>query len=1216
MKIDPDVMTVSLAVARGLVSREDARTAVRTRSPGRTASSLLKLSPGLVTASRELEKLPRPERERCLEIFKDLASATEDESPTEPAMAPGEFAAEDDDLVRLALEKKLVTSDNVRAALDEMKKNPRRTLDEIFKSARLLNAGQLESLRKEARSAALPTMMEVQKVSFACSACGARFKISNPKPNQAHRCPKCSGRLEPQAAETPAGAPSPGTNFGKYRIQGELGRGGMGVVYKAWDSEAARSVAIKCMLRSDDAMEVQRFEREAKTALALSHPNIVKVYDVGVIEGTPYMAMECVSGRSLSDLLNPHRPKAEKPTLERTLGLIRDAALALGHAHQKQIVHRDVKPQNIMVDDAGHVRVMDFGLARELRRGLTLTATGDVIGTPQYMSPEQATGQREQMGPWTDVWALGVMLYEAAAKSAPFEGDTAAEVLHRITHSDAEPLRKRNPRVPRDLETVVMRCLESDPKDRYRTATKLAEDLSRHLEGTPVTARPAGFYAKAKKKILRRKGVALTAAGGFVAVAIVAGLLLPALGREKQRAEDVGKVATQAKRAVLEQLSGTTGAALSAALGFRQQGRLDEMQKFLKQTEEACRKAMAELPEAAEPHYRLGRMYRAMMKDDEALKEQERALEKDPAEGRALYERVVLLARLYNERLRELEKKALAEAGDQLARTGRGEIRGGSKWEKPSRATLTAQDEKARALYGRLQADLAKLQSRPAGVSPAEAECAVGLRAWARGETEEARRRLTAAIEKSPTLEEATETLGKLEADAERLEEAILGWSKGIEKDLGYLPHWVNRAETKVQLALKLQAVGKPFEEFMESAVKDLDQVLQKDPGRLSALLARSHAQGDWGLAKGAQGGDPGPLVQAALKDDEAILKIDPRNYATWLGRGITKQGWALLRRFRGEDTDDLLGEAVADFDRAIEIKPEGDYPWFSRANALSMRGKEFARRGKDPTALYESALRDFGEALRRNPGRADSWLLRGMTRGDWALWHEERGQSSDALYAEAVRDLDECLKLDPGRSFAWLERGKAKSDWALKKTERGQDGEALYIDALKDMDQAIQVNPKNDEAWDSRGGLRANRAIGRAQKGDNVDRELDLAIADLDEAIRLNPTRAGYWLTRGFARGNQSVMKQTLGQDPAPLLRASLEDIDQAIKIRPGNADQHSYRGFFGFHLAHFLKEPDRAAGFKAAIKDLEEAIRINPSLEAKLRPLVERARKDMMTP
>ncbi len=307
--------------------------------------------------------------------------------------------------------------------------------------------------------------------------------------------------------------------FGDYEITRELARGGMGVVYQARQVSLNRPVALKMILAGQLANEtdVRRFYTEAEAAAKLDHPGVVPIFEVGQHEGQHYFSMGFVEGQSLS------RHAAEGPLPAREAAdLIRRVSEAIEYAHQRGVIHRDLKPANILLDKNGNPRVTDFGLAKKLEGDSGLTGSGQIMGTPSYMSPEQAGGKRGEVGPAADVYAMGATLYALVTGRPPFQAASPMDTLLQVLGQEAAPVRQLNPAVPRDLETICLRCLEKEPRKRYASAEALAGDLARYLSGEPIMARPVGTVERSVKWV--RRWPVIAALIGLVAVVTALGI--------------------------------------------------------------------------------------------------------------------------------------------------------------------------------------------------------------------------------------------------------------------------------------------------------------------------------------------------------------------------------------------------------------------------------------------------------------------------------------------------------------------------------------------------------------------------------------------------------------------------------------------------------------------------------------------------------------------
>ncbi|MFN3487128.1 MAG: protein kinase domain-containing protein, partial [Planctomycetota bacterium] len=300
--------------------------------------------------------------------------------------------------------------------------------------------------------------------------------------------------------------------LGKYRILGPLGQGGMGEVYKAYQADLGRTVAIKTLLAGEHASpdSLERFLREARVAAKLVHPNIVQIYDIGAEGRLRYLVMEYVEGRTLKDLL-AERGRLDVPS---ALRIARSVVRALQFAHERGIIHRDIKPANILLDRQGRVRILDFGLAKSLTEGGGLTAGGAMIGTPCYMSPEQAFAAPEEVDARADLYSLGAVLYEMLTGRPPFEGATVLAILRKIEAEEPAP-----PGLSPSIDALVLKALAKDPARRFQSAAEMGEALRTCLaaagDGGPATARLAPEEARPATVTLRfpRRALRASAAG-------------------------------------------------------------------------------------------------------------------------------------------------------------------------------------------------------------------------------------------------------------------------------------------------------------------------------------------------------------------------------------------------------------------------------------------------------------------------------------------------------------------------------------------------------------------------------------------------------------------------------------------------------------------------------------------------------------------------------
>ncbi|MBN67880.1 MAG: hypothetical protein CME32_01190 [Gimesia sp.] len=338
--------------------------------------------------------------------------------------------------------------------------------------------------------------------------------------------------FESDNPDSPSMLPDQASRFGEYALLEEISRGGMGIVYKAQHRQLKRTVALKLILsgRLADEEQIKRFDAEAEAAAKLDHPGIVPVYNFGKVDGAYFIEMAFVEGKSLSELVSS-APLEAREAAQILLKVTR----GIQHAHEKGIIHRDIKPANILIDQTGQPRVTDFGLAKQVESDSSLTATGQVMGTPSYMPPEQAQGTRDLIDVRSDIYSLGATLYELLTGKPPFQNASVIETLVQVVENDPVSPSQLVMKLSADLETICMKCLEKSPANRYQSATELADELERFLNGEPIHARPTTRITQFWRWCKRKPGAALAGLSVLVAILIVGvGLFLSYQAQRRQ----------------------------------------------------------------------------------------------------------------------------------------------------------------------------------------------------------------------------------------------------------------------------------------------------------------------------------------------------------------------------------------------------------------------------------------------------------------------------------------------------------------------------------------------------------------------------------------------------------------------------------------------------------------------------------------------------------
>src|SRR5437762_917975 len=362
--------------------------------------------------------------------------------------------------------------------------------------------------------------------STVCENCGEKILGDSPK----GLCPACvlETGLGPVADESVAGVVDSGRfaevlmDFGDYELLEEIGRGGQGVVYRARQKSLNRTVALKVIGLGQWATQahLKRFRREAEAAANLDHPCIVPIYEVGEREGSCYFSMKFIEGGQLDEVA-----RRTPISIRNAAELIAKLARTVHYAHEHGILHRDIKPGNILLDAKGEPHLTDFGLARLLETKSTVTHTMDVLGTPSYMAPEQAVGNNARVSSATDIYGLGAVLYQLLTGHPPFAGGTTYETVRLVLDTEPRQPRLLNPKIDRDLATICLKCLDKDPQRRYSSALALAEDLERWLKHEPIRARRTGIFTRGRKWVRRNPTSALLVASLTALAAVIGGMI-------------------------------------------------------------------------------------------------------------------------------------------------------------------------------------------------------------------------------------------------------------------------------------------------------------------------------------------------------------------------------------------------------------------------------------------------------------------------------------------------------------------------------------------------------------------------------------------------------------------------------------------------------------------------------------------------------------------
>lgn len=1037
-------------------------------------------------------------------------------------------------LLELALERGLITREDVQAVETSAPADPSPDpLEKVWggRLAELIRSGRLDRRR-------LLRLLDELKVTDE-TLVDVPWQAGKREVDRKAPAPEPVARRVDWAEETAPGGEDPVStdldflaDWERYRLVSFLGAGGMGRVYKAFDPSLGRFAALK-FLRWNDPLQLERFLREARSQARVDHDNVCKVYEAGKVRGQPYIAMQYIDGETLGsagDLL----------TLEQKVQVIRDVALAIHAAHRMGLIHRDLKPGNILLErqEDGRWRpfVVDFGLAQD-QEALGLTRTGSVTGTPAYLSPEQAQGQ--PIDRRSDVYSLGVVLYELLAGDVPLRAGSLAESLIKVVSESPVPLRRAEPKLPRDLETIVMKCLEKEPQRRYESARALAEDLDRFLDGEPIQARRASLAYRTAKWVRRNRALAGVLAGATLLLLAVAAWSLHLQWRAEQRAQLLQRFSQEVAQVELEM-------------------RLVSLlpRHDITPNKERLRRRMARIAEemerlgsvAAGPgHYALGR-------GSLALHDYERALE-HLEEAWRLGERRPEVASGLGRALGALYQKALlvvsespGAVGEEGGPGGEGPSPGGGSWAEIERRYL-----KPALTYLR--------QGGEADNPYVQAMIALYDRRY-----DEARSKARQAYRETPWFYEAKQLEGEVfieQGERARLqgryEEALSSYRQAGEVYAQLLTTarsdatlYAAECGRRLQVLLVRAEIGSFDGGEVARTLEPCDLALEIDPEVAEAYTQKAHLRWRWGQQLVKQGEDPRPTLREAARLARRALELNPREVLAYHHLATANRELASWALAHGEDPHPFLEVAITSLEQSLEIQPRQPSNLNGLGNAYLIRSQAEMASGADPLPSIDRAIDAYRRAMEIEP-----------------------------LAASFLSNL------------GWAALAKAEYQVA-----QGEDPTAAIQEAVDVLEQALELNPRQASAHNNLGIAHLSLGDFHLREGENAGPALDRAIACFRQARKLRPKDAKYLFNIGVSERYKAASALARGEDPGPALVAARRAYAEALRLAP-QADLYLEQARLerlAFRRAR-LRGEDPSAFAEAAARALELGFRENPN-------------------
>jgi predicted Ser/Thr protein kinase len=950
-----------------------------------------------------------------------------------------------------------------------------------------------------------------------------------------------------------------------------IGEGSMGTVFRGWDPRLGRAVALK-LLKSDAPSDTKRFLAEARAQARVSHENVCRVYDVGEADGEPYIAMELIEGASLD---RAHRGM----TLEQKVKVIREVAAALHEAHRLGLIHRDVKPGNIMVvtteDGSYKPFVVDFGLARDSSRGSASTLNS-IVGTPAYMSPEQAAGDSSLLDRRTDVYSLGTTLFDIIAGRTPFVSSNALTLLTRVMNEDAPALGSVRKGVPKQLETIVMTCLQRDPERRYQSARALGEDLQRFLDGGPVQAKRPPLTYILSQKAKKHKALVVVGTIGLCFALILGGMWIHSARRATKQAELARELGEDVKYVELF---------LRSAYGFPTHDIARE-ERVVRARLVDIKKRMVEAGGAGEGpgHYAIGRAHVALHEFAAARAELERAITSGYAGPEVHYALGIALGGRYRESLDDARRIEDATARNAAVKKAE------STYRDPALVHLRQISDKG-------------MESKP---------YLEGLIALYENRHDDAVTKAITAASESPWLYEAH----KLEGDA-RLEMGILAVDAGNQErgrellqlathayqaaaDMARSDAAIHEAlaESWIQILALDKWQGRPYQTTLDAALAACNSAIVANPRSASGHNKKGRAYfhaADQLLRNGA---DPRPMLKLAISSASAALKLADDDVISLDGIGNAHTYIAKYERKLGLNPLPSLEQAMTHFDQANKIRPTFAWPWNDAGITFQAWAEYQNEKGVDPRPYLDRAVERFERAAKEEPSYLASlvnliWVY--SIRGSYEL---SIGQDPRPTVKQAVDSAERGSKVDPKFLPLLNNRGWAELVAAQYEVASNLDPSPTLDRVEASFQASLDINKDEADTQFGMGSAKHVRVLDVIRREVGPQKHFDEARAFLEKAALLDAQEPGirYELGQLF----MTMARHAIGNkdDPTVLLDNAERVFREGLRINarhaPLRAALAEVLGMRAEYVAinDFERETLIANGLAAA----EEALAQNP--------------------